>query len=367
MNIMKRFLLLTLALCLLLAGCTGKAPDPTEPTATEATVPEATEPEPTAAEATEPPTNPEPTGVPSPLTGERIPEAREERPFAVTINNIVDAMPQWGISQADIIYEILAEGGITRTLAIFDDVEDLGPLGSIRSARPCLLDLAMAYDAIYVHAGGSTEAYHDLNSTGWDHIDGVNGSNASSYYYRDPDRLSMGYSLEHTLFITGEDIIAYAQERECEMTRPGGVDYGLRFAEDGTPKGTAANHVTIDFASSSKTTDFTYDPETGLYAAEQYGRDYADGCNGQQLKVRNIIMFTADTSYDSDGYRVFIDLTASGEGFFACGGKMVPILWSRESLTAPFVYTLTDGTPLTLGVGTTYIAVTPHGSEMICE
>ena len=368
---MKRFLPLLLALCLILAGCGNPESEITDAATTEPTTEPVTEAPTTEPPATEPVTTPpvtEPEGVPSPLTGELMPEASENRPFAVTINNIVDAMPQWGVSKADILYEVLAEGGVTRSLAIFHDVEAVGPLGSIRSARPCMLDLAMAYDAIYVHAGGSQDAYSDLRSSGWDHIDGVQGANAYSYFYRDQDRLSMGYSLEHTLFITGEDVVTYARERGCDMTRTGGVNYGLCFAQDATPAGgTTARTVTVDFANSSKTTKFTYDAATGLYAAEQYGRDYIDAGTGLQLTFRNLIVITADTSYDSDGYRLYYDLTDSGEGWFACGGKMVPILWSRTEKEEPFVYTLTDGTPLTLGVGTTYIAVTPYGSEMICE
>lgn len=365
MIFVKHFLVLMLVLTLLLSGCGGNTA-PAEPSAeaTEATTLPVTE-APTTA-----PTEPEVTevsGFPCPLTGELLPQKRNNRPFAVTINNIVDAMPQCGIRDADILYEVLAEGGITRTLAIYHDLEKTGPIGSIRSARPYLLDLAMAYDAVYVHAGGSGDAYNDLSETGWDHIDGVRGSNASSYYYRDQDRLSVGYSLEHTLFITGEDVIAYAKERECEMTRPNGVSYGLQFAEEAAPNGVSAKNVTVDFASSSKTTGFLYNPDTGLYKASQYGGDYVDGFSGEPMQFKNVLMLTADTSYDSDGYRVYIDLTGTGEGFFACGGKMVPILWSRENAEAPFVYTLADGTPLTLGVGTSYIAITPYGSEMICE
>ena len=89
------------------------------------------------------------------------------------INNIQVAMPQCGTSHADIMYEVLAEGGITRMMAIFSNLEGGDALGSIRSLRPYYLSIARSYDAIMVHAGASEAPMPDLASTGWDHIDGV--------------------------------------------------------------------------------------------------------------------------------------------------------------------------------------------------
>lgn len=366
---MKRFIPLFLIVCLLLAGCGGEAAgEVTEPS--QATVPVTDSPTEAPDVTVTQPTNSVAwdAGIPSPLTGEPLTATLTNRPFAVTFNNIVDAMPQWGVSHADILYELLAEGGITRCLGILHDPANAGNLGSIRSTRPYLVDLAMAYDAVYVHAGGSDDGYSELSATGCDHIDGVKGSNSGKYFYRDQTRLSSGYALEHTLFITGEDAVAYAAERDITLSREVPMDYGLTFAQNATPaEGTKADKVTIDFASSSKTTTMTYDPATGLYSAFQYGEDYIDAATGNPLTFRNLFLLTADTHYDSKGYRVYITLTGTGEGWFACGGEMIPILWSREDVDSPFVYTKTDGTPLTLGVGKTYIAIGPHDSEMICE
>jgi hypothetical protein len=79
----------------------------------------------------------------------------DARPYAFMINNIIYAQPQCGISGADIIYETLAEGGITRMMAIFTDLTDVGAIGSIRSIRSYYVDISLAYDAIPIHAGGS--------------------------------------------------------------------------------------------------------------------------------------------------------------------------------------------------------------------
>ena len=83
------------------------------------------------------------------------PVYEKNRPVAVMLNNLKAAQPQLGVSQADIIYEVPAEGGITRMLGVFQTLEGVGDLGSIRSARPYYLELALGHDALFVHAGGS--------------------------------------------------------------------------------------------------------------------------------------------------------------------------------------------------------------------
>ena len=138
----KRCLALLLAL-LCLTGCGKKeepapAPDP-EPTPVEDPVPQ---PEPDPAPAG-------PAGV-NPLTGLPMePEYEQNRPVAVMLNNLKKAQPQLGVSLADIIYEVPAEGGITRMLGVYQTLEGVGNLGSIRSARPYYIELALGHDALF--------------------------------------------------------------------------------------------------------------------------------------------------------------------------------------------------------------------------
>ena len=75
----------------------------------------------------------------------------------------------------------------------------------------------------------------------------------------------------------------------------------------------------------------------------------------------------ADTSYQDDHYLLTINLTGSGTGYFACGGKMVPINWQRSGESDMFFFTYEDGTPVTLEVGSTYVSVVPAGSDVSCE
>ena len=168
-----RLICLMLALCTaltLLASC-GTQDEPSDPIITDdPNAPaEPAEPDPAPETPEEPIADPDlfvPEGNVNPLTGlcDGISdEALERRPIAVMINNMIKALPQWGISQADIIYEMLAEGRITRLLAIFQDYSKIEYLASVRSARPYYLELALGHDALFVHAGGSPEAYRDIS------------------------------------------------------------------------------------------------------------------------------------------------------------------------------------------------------------
>lgn len=364
---MKRFLPVFLILCLLLGGCAGK-PEETQPSTQPETMAPTTEPtQPTTEPATQPTTEPATEPVVryrNPLNGEPIDAPWTERPFASTLNNIPQAMPHHGVSQADIVYECLVEGGATRCLAFFTHLADVEKLGSVRSARLCFVDLVRAYDAIFSHAGANKYAYQLMYQIDLDSLDALTGA-AVPYYYRDQARLDAGYDLEHTLFTSGPDVMAFARDLGYETTRPEGIDYGFQFADEATPDGETANKIVVSFRDGGKTTTMNYNEKTGLYEGYQHGEDYIDANTGEIVSFKNVFVLHSDTTM-FEGLAL-MELTGSGEGYFACGGKIVPIIWSRADDDAPFVYTLTDGTPLVMGVGHSYIAIIPISSYIEYE
>lgn len=297
----------------------------------------------------------------NPLTGEPTEEdISQNRPVAIMLNNLKKALPQHGVADADLIYEVCAEGGITRMMAVFQSVDGVGDLGSVRSSRPYYVELAAGLDAIYIHAGGSDGAYAAIKEYGVFNIDGVNGPYAGTMFWRDAQRRKTA-GLEHSLF-TGDSRIndllsgALAAKRQ---THEEGYSLPLTFTEDGTPAdGQAAGTVRVKF-SNNKTGVFTYDAAQNAYLVSQHGAPYVDGNTNEQVAVTNVLVVMTDISIipkDTEG-RLDVDLVGSGSGWFACGGKYVPITWTKASPTAPLTFFTADGQPLTLGVGSSYINI----------
>lgn len=359
---MKKLIPIFLVLMLLLTACKGK-----------------TEPEPSGENnppivSEEPTPSPTPEPVYHPLTGRQIDEEfGNSRPYAFMINNIQYALPHCGISKADIIYEILAEGDITRMMAIFSDISDVEAIGSMRSARPYYIDIALGLDAIYVHAGGSEQAYSDISSKGVDSIDGVNGpSSGTSTFYRDSARRQQGYAIEHTLFTTGQNVLANVEDRGIRTSHSSdSFNYGLLFAPDGTEPNLSdvtlspATSVNVSFGG-LKNTSLSLDAGTGLYTATQYNRVLVDGDTNENVSFKNIlVLFAKHTIIDNAGRRI-VDIEGTGDGYYIVNGQSTPITWSRSSGGA-FTYYKSNGQPLELSAGTSYIAVVPTESTITME
>lgn len=370
---MKRIISLMILVCLLLCACGGAPEETVAPTTTIATEqPTETTEAPTEATTVPVVTEPVVSNV-NPLTGETYDAPYTGRPTAVVINNIKACLPQFGISKADMIYEIETEGGITRLLAIFSDFTDVGTIGPVRSARTFFNNVSASYDVPLVHCGGSfyaTKGRYDMQNLleKWDHIDQMTNG---SYFFRDNERRKNGYALEHTLFTSGKSLTEVLAKKGYDKPAGGGsVNYGLQFAEDLTLNGEPANKITVTFRGKKKTT-MTYDAETGLYKASQYGKKHVDaGANSETLAYKNVLVILSKQSHRDEGKytRSYYDLIGEGKGYFACNGQMISIKWSRKTVTDPFVYTMEDGTPLTLGVGNSYVAVVDiDAPKVTCE
>lgn len=343
-------MILTALMIVSLAGCGGKTdpePDPEPAEKTDPVPPPEPEPEP------EPDV---PVGV-NPLTGFPMePEYEQNRPIAIMLNNLKAAQPQLGISQADIVYEVPVEGGITRMLCLYQTVEGVETLGSVRSARPYFVELALGHDAIYVHAGGSQEAYSNLRSWQVDHMDGVRGGEDAKIFWRDPERKkSNGY--EHSLLTSGEKIQEYLSKGKLRLEHNEGWNYLQAFAEDGTPAGgETAEHVKVRF-SAYKTGTFDYDAASGKYLVGQYGKEHVDGSTGDQVAATNVLVLKTSVAVLDNVGRLRVQTTGEGEGLYFCGGKTVPIRWSRRDRNTAFDYTLEDGSSLALGQGNSYVCI----------
>lgn len=368
---MKRLFAFTLVLVLLLTGCGSKpayTPDEGSHTPAETTSAE----EATTAAETEPttvPTTEAPIVYRNPLNGEILEEPFTGRVFANTISNIPDALPHVGVTQADVLMEMYVNSSIIRCLALYTDIERVDAIGSTRSTRLMFNDIAEHYSLILSHAGGSSFCLGDAKDRGLDHY------NIDSLM-RQGDPLAQGMAYrdkqykhgEHNLFAIGSGIKAYAEAQGVPMTLE--KDYGLNFTENGTPvDGEPADTITVTltYGKSKKDTTMVYDAGLGKYVYNQYGMAMADQITGEPEAFTNVIIMLADISHISHSgtYYQCADFVAGGTGYYANGGKILPITWTCDSETSPFRFFTASGDPLELGVGNTYIAIASFESPIV--
>lgn len=360
-----RIMLLVLALVMLVASCAenenaDESPTPlpsanTSPVRRPATVP---------SPSVEPEPDPEPEFI-NWLTGLEIAEEHvNSRPVVIMINNLREALPQFGLSCADIIYEIVAEGGITRLVMVAQDPSKFDVVGSVRSTRSYYLDLAQGHDGILLHAGASEMAYSEIKKRGVENIDGIYNS---VMYYRDAARRkNNGY--EHSLMTTGELIVSELDKSGYRLEHKDDYEYPVKFEKDVILNGKKADDVSVRF-SQYKTANFTYDDESGFYSVSQYGKAHMDAGAEQQLKVKNVLVLYADiTAIKGDAYgRMDVDLVGSGSGVYICNGEYVDIEWSKASYSSPFVYKNNDGSDCIFNQGTSYICVVSSDAALTIE
>jgi rRNA maturation RNase YbeY len=291
------------------------------------------------------------------LTGLYINEdAVSRRPFAVTINNMRQALPQSGISQASLIYAVQAEGGITRLVAVFDDF-DSEKIGPVRSARDYFLSFAYDSNAIYVHHGGSPNGYESLTRLGTDNLDGMRLE--GSVFFRDRDRYQIPSMREHSSYTSAERLIE-ASER-FETVQPDGFENRMFdfYDEPTKPNGAdSATEITVPFSTSYPIT-FKYDAETELYSVFERQNEQMDIESGEQLTTTNIIVQLTTLSVipgDRDG-RLNVTTTGSGEGYIITNGGYAPITWQKSEINGQVQFFGADGKKLNVNRGKTWICV----------
>jgi hypothetical protein len=289
------------------------------------------------------------------LTGEPLSEGMtgRERPVAVMINNIKVATPQIGIGQADLLYEMQVEGGITRMMAVFADVSAIPELGSVRSARHNYIDLAGGLDAVLVHVGASYLANDQFSAQKSSHIDlQVYGSAC----WRDEEwKEQRGF--EHSVKTNGERLqAALAKAKYSTEVRSGQRSAFLfRAAGDFVPAdGPAALEISAPFSDYCVAT-FRFDAATSLYSKGQFGKPHIDLASGHALQFTNVFLLqTKITSPDS--VLKEIDLS-KGLGYYISGGHCQAISWRKGKTIDPFVFSDNSGAELMVNTGKSYIGI----------
>ena len=290
-----------------------------------------------------------------------VDEDSKTRPIAVMINNNHAAWPHAGLDDAYITYEILAEGGITRLMAIFKD-KDTSKIGSVRSARPYFLDYALENDAIYVHYGWSEKAKSDINALG---IDNINGITDSSVFWRDK---SLNKATEHTAFTSMEKILEFSKENGYD--RDTNQDLLLNYSVDEIDLSKREDAIKADTVfmkySYYTTSSYEYDDVNKVYKRFMSDEPHVNE-NGEQYTYKNIIITPIEThTYDSYG-RLELENIGSGDGYFITDGYAIPIEWSKDSRSSQTVYRNLDGDEIKVNDGNTFIQITPPSEDVVIK
>lgn len=300
----------------------------------------------------------------SKLTGLEITEEQsKKRPIAVMLDNHYKARPQAGLSDAEVVYEVLAEGFITRYMAIFQAHEP-SVIGPVRSARPYYIERALEFKPLYVHVGGSMQALTNIINFNMADIDGL--SVGAGVFNRTSHK-----KMPHNAY-SNHDGIRKEADRKGYFTE---VDFaGMPISHTSYDlEGQEANHVSIQYKKSSASDSigysvaFRYDPEEKNYLRYVNGAEHLDEETKIHLRADNIIIQQAKhKTLDSAGRRE-ITMVGSGSGYYVNKGMYVPITWKKKDLYSQTQYYFENGEELILNPGITWVQVVKTSTEPYIE
>lgn len=295
-----------------------------------------------------------PVTVPSTLTGLMVDPSVNERPVtAVMIENSIDARPQSGLDQAGVVFEAIAEGGVTRFMALYQDSQP-DYLGPVRSARPYYIQWLLGFDAAYAHVGGSADALSDI--TAW-HVKDLNQFyNASAYH-----RISTRYA-PHNVYTS----IAELNQLEASKGFGKSSYTGFDRKKEAPSKTPNATNIDIKFSGYYYDTHYDYDATTNTYKRSESGAPHMElHKDGSQVQIAPKVVVAMvvprqNGALDASG-AYYSDYAAIGTGQIIVfqDGVVQTGTWSKASNTEQVKFTDANGQPLALNPGQTWIAATP--------
>ena len=302
----------------------------------------------------------------NPLTGldDLSDEALGKRPIAIMINNIKRSLPQYGIYDADIMFEIPVEGGITRMMALYADYTKIPDVCSVRSCRYYFPIFAHGFDAVYFCFGSNQSlATPMLKKLGIDYFDG-----ASNYdqlvFGRDPNRVG-SYPTEHTGYVKGPSIPAMLEKYSVRTDRKADKNQPIfKFSSAAEPAGERiCDEITIKFSNSYYST-FSYNPETGTYVKFHSGQKHMDQKAEKQLEFTNVFVLQTNVSLHGNGPLMDVDWKG-GTGYYVSAGTACQIRWEKPTAESDIKVYDTEGNEITVNAGKSYFAVVNSESTSI--
>lgn len=296
--------------------------------------------------------------------------AGNDRPIAVMIDNHKGALPQAGLNKAYLVYEIIVEGGETRLMALFKNV-DVEKIGPVRSARHYFLDYALENDAIYTHFGWSPQAQSDIKKLSVENVNGLyydSGYKANGSFWRVRDK-----SAPHNAVTSIAKIKKLAGELKYKTvsTKKSVLNYvagevDLKNREDKME----ASVVTIPYSTSSNTVKYEYDAVNKNYVRYSKGTKQVDWDTKEAVTTKNIIIVKVKNTTLEDGEnkdRQTLDNVKKLEGYYITGGEAIPITAEKSSRDSQTVYKDLQGKTIEVSDGNTFIQMCPIDSKVTIE
>ena len=296
----------------------------------------------------------------SELTNEWTDEAiKEQRPIAVMIDNEKQALPHYGTSRADIVYEMMnstLNDRVTRFMCIFKDYNSLDQIGSIRSVRTTNLQISPEYNSIVIHDGGPLyiNAYFAAP-----YVEHLSGGFA---------RIKNGKPSEFTEYITPGEVTDRCNKEGIELTYNEYYQGShWQFAKtnhqtDLSDNSDSFSAVKVDLPYNHNHPKLEYLEDEGVYRYSEYGSEYVDALTNEHMDFKNVIIQESTfTQFDEHGYMNFwIHDNANMHGYYMTSGKAVPITWAKDKYDMfPTQFYVADGTMIQMNIGKTYICIVP--------
>lgn len=296
----------------------------------------------------------------SELTNEIISEElKDQRPIAVMVDNDKRALPHYGLTQADVVYELMnstANKEITRFMCLVKDWDAIEQFGSVRSVRPTNILLANEWNAILCHDGGPFYINDYLALPASDNISGYFG------------RVNNGKPREFTEYILTGEVQKYADRLGIQTTYTEyyeGPHY--QFVDEANPMILGEQEDYAQFAKSAEFIDLPfpnnqselkYNAEDGLYYYSEHGGPHLDAQNGnKQLSFKNVIIQRVTyNQLDENGYLIFNCIGEGQEAIYITNGERINVTWTKRSDTEPTRYYDGYGNEIKLNTGKTYVA-----------
>lgn len=308
-------------------------------------------------------------------------QARESwelrRPLAIMIENHVESRPQSGLSSADIIYEAVAEGGITRFMAIFYcNLSDI-QVGPVRSARTYFLDWLSEYDALYAHVGGANTP-GPANALGQIIDYKIKDLNQFSIgfptFWRDYQRLGRAVATEHTMYSTTQKLWEIGAKKGWAATDSAGLKWDAKFTPWASkdPSKTAGSSGKIDVSFWEGQNDYkvewNYDSGCSCYKRKNGGIDHTDLNNSKQLMPSNVVVQFMKESRANDGYEGNVHLLygnkGQGKALIFQEGNVIEGKWIKPDRLSREKFVDAKGEAVSFVKGQIWIQTVPEGAQV---